>query len=259
MSPENMPERDKELGHLHDLAELLTTEEDLEGHFGEVARLAAEAIGAATCSVMLLAEGDRAPRLKLWASTEQLPEEAWKDEGGIVETIAGLVLFSGEPVLIDDISHSQYAGLARSRPDLGKSCIVVPVPVGGEPIGVMSLTSRPARRAFTANDLTIARIVATLIGKSVQVVRLQTLVRSRVAQLTLARQEKEVALSLTNGSLPPARLAKMLAKAFYKDLAAAGFNAGQIVEAASEIIAQISTDVVRHKTRITREQSKSEK
>lgn len=89
--------------------------------------------------------------------------------------------------------------------------------------------------------------------------RLQTLVRSRVAQLTLARQEKEVALSLTNGSLPPARLAKMLAKAFYKDLAAAGFNAGQIVEAASEIIAQISTDVVRHKTRITREKKKTEK
>lgn len=259
MSPEGEAGRGKDAGRLQDLAELLTSEEDLESNLDEVARLAAEAVGAATCSAMLIAEGDRAPRLKLWASSGELPNEAWKDDEGIVETVSGLVLFSGEPVLIEDISHSAYAALGRRRADQGPSCIVVPIPVGGEPIGIMSLTSHPERSAFTHADLTFARIVATLIGKSVQVSRLQTLVRSRVAQLTLARQEKDVALSLTNGSMPPARLAKMLAKAFYKDLAAAGFNAGQIVEAASEIIAQISTDVVRHKTRITREKKKAER
>ncbi len=258
MSPERVTARAR-AGQLHDLAELLTSEEDLESNLDDVARLAAEAVGAATCSTMLITEGERAPRLKLWASTEKLPDEAWKEEESIVETIAGLVLFSGEPVLIEDISRSEYAALGRRRLGQGPSCIVVPIPVGGEPIGIMSLTSPPERSAFTTADLTFARIVAALIGKSVQVTRLQTLVRSRVAQLTLARQEKEVALSLTNGSLPPARLAKMLAKAFYKDLAAAGFNVGQIVEAASEIIAQISTDVVRHKTRITRERKKTEK
>jgi hypothetical protein len=40
---------------------------------------------------------------------------------------------------------------------------------------------------------------------------------------------------------------------FYKDLAAAGFSSGQIIEAASEIIGQISGDLARHKKRMERE------
>jgi hypothetical protein len=128
----------------------------------------------------------------------------------------------------------------------------VPIRVGNSVVGVMSLASRPGRAPFTQSDLTSAGIAAMLIGKSVQVDRLQTLLRSRIAQLTLARQEPEVAASLTDGGLPPARLAKVLAKAFYKDLAAAGFGPGQIIEAATEIIGQISGDIARHKTRLAR-------
>lgn len=259
MGSERMPASGEGIGCLHELADLLTTEENLESHLGEVAQLAADTIGAAACSVMLAAEEEQPLCLKLWASTENFPADAWQGDQKDIETIAGRVLVSGEPILVADIARSPYAALGRYRPDQGASCIVVPIRVGGTPIGVMNLTSRPQRSAFVPADLTIACIVAALVGKTVQVARLQTLVRSRVAQLALARQEKEVALSLTNGSMPPARLAKMLAKAFYKDLAAAGFNAGQIIEAASEIIAQISTDVVRYKTRLTREKNKTAK
>jgi L-methionine (R)-S-oxide reductase len=95
--------------------------------------------------------------------------------------------------------------------------------------------------------------VAVLIGKSVQVERLQTLLRSRVAQMTLAREAGEVATRLTDGALHPARIAKELAKSFYKDLAAAGFEPGQIIEAASEIITQITSEIGRHKKRMARE------
>lgn len=244
--------RDEEgIGRLQDLATLLS-EDHLEDHLGDVARLTAEATGAAACSTMLVEEDDGPiPRLKLWASTEQLPEEAWKSNGG-PETIAYKVLEHGQPVLVDDIRRSEFGGLGRNRPQQGASFIAVPVRVGSGTIGVMNLTSHPDAGPFSKGDLSIALIAASLIAKSVQVTRLQTMLRSRVAQLTLAREEKEVAMSLTSGALPPAKLAKMLAKAFYKDLATAGFNPGQIVEAASEIIAQISSDVARYKTRMTR-------
>jgi hypothetical protein len=129
----------------------------------------------------------------------------------------------------------------------------VPIILGRILLGVMNLSGRAGAAPFDQSDLMRAGIVAMLIGKAIQVNRLQTLLRSRVAQLTLARQEPEVAASLTDGGLPPARLAKVLAKAFYKDLASAGFGPGQIIEVATEIIGQISGDIARHKTRLARE------
>lgn len=240
------------LGRLHDLAVFLTAEENLNARLGELARHAAAATGAATCSIMLLSEGEsEAPRLKLWASTDQvLPASAWKETPGPGESIAGKVLERGAALLIPDIRKSEYAAHARHRSDGGNSFISAPVPVGSRIIGVINLTSRAGAPPFDAADLATAGIVAALIGKSVQAERLETLLRSRVAQLTLAREEKAVANRLTDGAMPPSRLAKMLAKAFYQDLAAAGFESGQIIEAASEIITQISGDIARAKKRI---------
>lgn len=240
------------LGRLHDLAVFLTAEQNLDARLGELARHAAEATGAAACSIMLLSEGENeAPRLKLWASTDEvLPASAWKETAGPGESIAGKVLERGAALLIADIRKSEFAAHARRRGDDGASFICAPIPVGSRIIGVINLSGRAGAPPFGETDLATAGIVATLIGKSVQVERLETLLRSRVAQLTLAREEREVANRLTDGAMPPSRLAKMLAKAFYQDLAAAGFESGQIVEAASEIITQISGDIARAKKRI---------
>ncbi len=244
------------LGDLHDLAVFLNTEEELESRLDELARLAARATSAASCSIMLLAddEGETAA-LKLWACTEKLPADAWSDRP-TMESIAGRVLERGQPVLVADIQASEFAALAHHRPSLGFSFISTPVQTGQRTIGVMNLSGHPEAAPFGDADLTLANIVAALIGRSVQVEWLGKLVRSRIAQASLARESHEVAMRLTDGSLPPSRLAKILAKSFYRDLAAAGFSSGQIVEAASEIIGQISGDLSRfsrHTQRMERE------
>lgn len=235
------------LGRLHDLAAFVGAEEDLRTHLGELVDLAASVTDAAACSIMLLSEGDQdAPRLKLWCATQELPAPAWTEMPGRGESIAGQVLERGASLLIADIRHSEFAPLARDRGGCGDSFICAPIVVGTRTIGVVNLSSRPGAGPFDESDLRLAEIVATLIGKSVQVERLQTLIRSRVAHATLAREEKEVVARLTDGSVPPARLAKLLAKSFFRDLAAAGFEPGQIIEAASEIIALVSNDIRRY-------------
>lgn len=242
------------LGDLHDLAVFLNAEEDLESRLDELAQLAARATSAAGCSIMLLADGESGTAsLKLWACTEKLPADAWSGKPGNVESIAGRVLERGEPILIADIRESEFALLARRRANIGFSFISTPIQTGQRIAGVMNLSGRPEAAPFGAADLTLANIVAALIGRSVQVEWLRKLVRSRIAQATLAREGREATHRLTDGSLPPSRLAKMLAKSFYKDLAAAGFSSGQIIEAASEIIGQISGDLSRHKKRLERE------
>ncbi len=238
------------LGRLHDLAVFVRAEEDLRTRLSELVHLAASVTDAATCSIMLLSEGqDDAPRLKLWCSTEQLPASAWNETPGRGESIVGRVLEQGAPLLIADIRSSDFASLARSRDRLGTSFICAPIGVGKHVIGVMNLTSRPGCPAFDESALALAEIVAALIGKSVQVERLQTLLRSRIAHLSLAREEKEVVARITDGAVPPARVAKLLAKSFFRDLTSAGFDPGQIIEAASEIITLISSDIKRYKRR----------
>lgn len=236
------------LGRLHDLAVFVRAEEDLPTHLRELVELAASVTDAAACSIMLLSEGEHdAPRLKLWCSTALLPSAAWNETTGCGESIAGRVLDRGEPLLIADIGQSEFAALARRHGELGASFICAPVAVGRHVIGVMSLANRRAAPPFDGQDLALAEIVAALIGKSVQVERLQTLLRSRVAHLSLAKEEKQVAARLTDGAVPPARVAKLLAKTFFRDLSAAGFEPGQIVEAASEIIALVSNDIRRYR------------
>ena len=241
------------LGRLHDLAVFVSAEEDLRTHLRELVELAASVTDAATCSIMLLSEGeDDAPRLKLWCSTDVLPSSAWEETPGYGESIAGRVLEQRSPLLIADIRSSEFAPLARQRNDLGASFICTPIAVGKHVIGVMNLSSRLGFSPFDESDLGLAEIVATLIGKSVQVERLQTLIRSRVARVSLAKEEKEVVARLTEGSVPPARVAKLLAKSFFRDLASAGFEPAQIIEAASEIITLVSNDIIRYKRRIER-------
>lgn len=241
------------LGPLHDLALFVREGEDLHAHLRELADLAASATDAAACSVMLLSEGeDDSPRLKLWCANQDLPPPAWERTPGRGEGIAGRVLETAQPLLIPDIARSEYAALAHGRERLGASFICAPVIVGRHVIGVMNLCSRPGAPPFDADDLRLAEIVAALIGKSVQVERLQTLIRSRVAHASLAQQERQVVARLTDGAMPPARVAKLLAKSFFRDLSAAGFEPGQIIEAASEIIGLVSNDIRRYKQRKAR-------
>jgi transcriptional regulator with GAF, ATPase, and Fis domain len=158
------------LGRLHDLAVFVGAEEDLRTHLGELVDLAASVTDAATCSIMLLSEGEHdAPRLKLWCSTEVLPSSAWNETPGRGESIAGRVLEQSAPLLIADIRASEFAPLARQRDNLGVSFICTPIAVGKHVIGVMNLSSRLDSPPFDESDLGLAEIVATLIGKSVQV------------------------------------------------------------------------------------------
>ncbi len=250
-----------QLTRLHDLAAFINDEANLKTHLDELAARAATVTEASNCSIMLLSEGDdHEPRLKLWASTQTLPSAAWNETPRRGESIAGRVLEQGQAVLISDIAKSEFAALARSQNQSrqpGGSFICAPIKVEGSIIGVINLSNDSSKSPFTEADLEIVVIMTALIGKSVQVDRMQMLLRSRIAQFTLAKSEKEVASQLIVGAMPPSRVAKLLAKSFYRDLAAAGFESGQIIEAASEIIALISTDVTRAKKHLAKDNSRS--
>lgn len=253
-SPVPSPATQNALGRLHDLAVFVRAMGDLDANLKHLVELAASVTNASSCSILLLADGESAaPQLKLWCSTDAPGTAATREIEAAVEPVIGEVLARGRPALVGNFRAAAPAPNGRSRPGDKAPLICAPIAVGSQIIGVMTLSSSPAAERFDEADLDLAEIVATLIGKLVQVERLQTLLRSRIAHLSLAKEEKAVVARITDGSVPPARVAKLLAKTFFRDLSSAGFAPGQIIEAASEIITLISTDVRRFKRRTDRE------
>jgi hypothetical protein len=103
-----------------------------------------------------------------------------------------------------------------------------------------------ASPAFGDSDLQLLHIIALFIGKSIQVQQLQRLLDSRFAQLALLQEARDqmgekVRLAYRN----PEDAAKILARSFFKEMTKAGFESGQIVSAATELIEQLNLKLKR--------------
>ena len=179
-------------------------------------------------------------RMSICASYGGLPAVAWQSTVGPGEGIAGQVLASGQPLLVRDITLSSYAHLARRGDDPRRSLMLAPIRIGDKIIGLVNASCGRAKGCFDDTDLQLLDALSLFIGKAVQVGQLQKILNSRFAQMALIRDA-----SVAGGGefQQPAQLARILAKSFYKEMHRAGFDSGQIVQAASEIIAQLNSSL----------------
>jgi GAF domain-containing protein len=243
-----MPAADTLLIRLQDMSQFIASG-NLQDDLTQQAAMTAQLVGADTCSIMLLNEGDdAAPRLTLSAHVGPLPDAAWQASIGCGVGIAGHVLASGRSLLVADIAHSDFVHLARHADDGRRSLMLAPVRIGAKVVGMLNASSSRHKPTFSEADLHLLDVIALYIGKTVQVQQLQSLLNSRFAQLAMLEQMRgKVDASIAYQQ--PDQVARLLAKAFYKEMAKAGFASGQMVEAASEIIAQLNNNLQRHSTR----------
>jgi signal transduction protein with GAF and PtsI domain len=232
---------------------------NLDDNLLQLAEMTANTLSARNCSIMLLIDGDPdSLRMRVLASHGPLPEVAYKESIGKGEGIAGHVLASGQSILIEDISQSEFADRARRADDPHKSLISSPITVNRRIVGVVNVSGHMRGVAFSQADLALLEVAALYIGKSIQATQLQNILNSRFAQLALLQ---EVGKNLDGSSAAalqnPDQVAKILAKSFYREMTRAGLGPAQIIHASSEIIAQLSENLQRHNKRITRGASES--
>ena len=217
--------------------------------------LVSEFVAARRVSLMLLdSEGDKGKRLKLVALHGNLPSSAWNEKPKLGEGIAAKVLAEGQSQVIADINTSQLK-TARRHPGESASFIACPIPIFGQMAGVLNISDGTSGVPFASQDLARAELSATVVGRSVQLLRMRGMLDSSFAKMAMVRagildSSTFIALSTTE----PQKVAKILAKSFYKEMHRCGFTNNQIIHAASEIISELTLNMNRHRNRQKRQE-----
>lgn len=248
-----MSKSERLLDNLRDLSALLASDggqEDLR----ELAAAAAQLLDAEHASVMLSSENQRKETsLRLVASYGEFPPAAYAEKVLPGQGVAGYVVATGKPLLLSNILESDFAPCARRPEHPGRSAVSAPIRINGNFVGVVSVSSPRSRRPFETQHLSLLEIVAPFIGKSNQVVQLQNLLKSRFIQQSLIKGTGEtISELLVSAGRHPDQMARTVAKAFYREMNKAGFSSGQIIDAATEIISELSHSLQRHRKRATK-------
>ena len=223
----------------------------LEDSLYRLTCITGDLMAARRVSLMLLDTGSgQGVSLKLAALYGELPEVAWRDATPPEAGISQQVLEQGQCLYVKDIGHSRWRELARRLGGTG-SFIACPILLAGKPAGVLNISEPIERAHFTESDCDTAELAAKLIGRIIQVARLDRVLDSRFAQMAFTLEGRTDSVSVISLSThEPDKVARMLAKAFFKEMRHCGFTPNQIIRAAGEIISELTGSLNRHKHRL---------
>lgn len=234
------------------LSSFLEQNEDLDTSLQRLATMVAKALETDNCSVMLLkeSENDEDIHLRIHAHAGHLPKEAYRESIALDQGIAGRVVITGKSLLVHDIKESQFADVASRTTQIEGGFISTPLYISHKIIGVINVSGPKDGRIFSDHDLELANILSLFIGKSIQTLQLENLLKSKFAIAALAKSETQA--SPGTFTQEPERVAKILAKSFFREMKNAGMGPDHILKAATEIIGMLSETLNKHKKRENR-------
>jgi DNA-binding response OmpR family regulator/putative methionine-R-sulfoxide reductase with GAF domain len=152
---------------LADLARARDNDESASELADRAAKAVADVLGASRTSLMLL-DGD-SHELRVVGVTGGGLEPSQMDPVKVGQGVAGMVLGSGEPLVVSDVAaDAQFADrVAEGRYSSG-SFAVAPLYGGGQALGVLCATDRRDGSGFGPEDVSLLRILALQIGSLLQ-------------------------------------------------------------------------------------------
>jgi GAF domain-containing protein len=217
----------------------------------ELASMAATLLRAEGCMIMLLKIKDDnrtalGPYSCACPAAAQACEE-WADAG---EVIARKAISAGKSLLSEHRAMRPGTVAADLTFSGTRAIIATPIRVNGDVVGVMSLISRVEAQRFGPDEVAFADIVAWFIGQALNAVRLRSVLSSAFAQRAIAQEAQErLGEAVSISGKQPQQLGRILAKSFYREMVKVGLDSGQIIDAASEIISELSGNLKKHAAR----------
>ncbi len=180
--------------------------------------------------------------LQLCAHYGDLPAVAYRDRVRQGEGIAGHVLASGKPLLVENIETSTYFSHARYPRNRGKSFLSVPLLREGKVAGIVNVRGGLGK-AYDTQELRALTIAGLLVGRDIQLVQMRGVLRSSFITMALEKTHRPDLNAMVKAAEDPGKLAKLLARSFYRELRRAGFASTQIIMAATEIISGLGASL----------------
>ncbi len=155
------------LGYIFDSTE---ARDEIQEMFQLAVKVVAEMLSAKIVSMMLLDRERKELFIKVaYGLDERIVENARVTVG---KSIAGRVVQTGEPLLIEDIEDTGLAAVRTNNPQYEtKSLISVPLIVGSMVIGVINANNKTSGKPFTEDDLVLMQSISQRISKVIERMR----------------------------------------------------------------------------------------
>jgi len=206
------------------LALVLNVEENLEDIFRKIASMSAHQLRARRCLILLSSpqelKGEITDYLEVFAHYDELSP-----------------LADQEIIKLDQANNNSF--------------ISVPIILNQQIIGVINLSFPLDKKHFEPLDLEILQLFAQQAAQSLQIFHLQGMLKSRFVAMAVTREIAEIQSEHSIAVHPyPPKLAKIVAKAFFKELTQAGFGTHQVIEIANEVLNLLQKTLNKHKNRL---------
>lgn len=146
-------QRLNELEALSEVGQVVTAQLDLDGILATVVQSAVEITGAEQGSILLIDE--QSDDLYVRASYNLKEEVAKSLRIPVEDSLAGMVIESGKPVIVDDSTLKKI-----KTTYLVRALIYVPLLFKGKVIGVLGVDNQEQHRGFKEKDVTLLSVIA---------------------------------------------------------------------------------------------------
>lgn len=191
-------DRLSEIIYLLELGRTLTSTLDLQELYDQIILQVARAFLPDTVSLMLLAE--RQERLVIAAQRGLPPRAVLGTEVSLEDSIAGQVVREGRPMLLlGGLEGTPYESLAR-RGLIGSAMSIL-LRVQQRTIGVLNVSRRRSRAAYTERDAQLGQVFASQIAIALQNAQLYESLRQERDKILKAQEDvrRELARNLHDG------------------------------------------------------------
>jgi two-component system sensor histidine kinase DegS len=172
--------------HLSELAEGITSELELDKVLSKVV-LIAEGLVEADAGVIAL--WDEARNVIRYPYLHRLPENLLEVQVARSEGLAGQVIATGEPAVIED--YPAYPARIEDFVEGGvKSVLAVPIVTGGSVFGALGVMTLRDKRSFSDRDVNVLSGVARQAAVAIENARLYESMRSYASQILTAQEEE---------------------------------------------------------------------
>jgi hypothetical protein len=153
--------------------------------------------------------------------------------------------------LCPDGAAREAAASAADGHERSARTLCSPLSIDGQLLGLIRLSDPKTKASFDEQDLNLLELLTLYVSRSIQVVQLRNVLKSRFAQLALMHDVTNSAgESLVEAAQHPEQMRRIIVKSFYREMVRAGFGPRQIVNAASEIIAELTRSLRRYSKRL---------